>query len=218
MDLLSVAAAARPYQVRRLVFAQIGRPVLKAVDRGEKPPFGEVARDGQVFRISVLEIGMSASAKRFFKEKPFKGGSVMAGMVQAVSQVMTENPVILQANDTLVEAARKMRAEDIGDVLVMREGALCGIVTDRDITVRATADGKDPNQVKLGDICSQQMVTITAESPVSEAVSLMRSKALRRLPVVQGDKPVGIVSIGDLAVELDQKSVLASISAAEPND
>jgi CBS domain-containing protein len=139
-------------------------------------------------------------------------------MVQAVSQVMTENPVILQANDTLVEAARKMRDEDIGDVLVMREGALCGIVTDRDITVRATADGKDPNQVKLVDICSQQMVTITAESPVSEAVSLMRSKALRRLPVVQGDKPVGIVSIGDLAVELDEKSVLASISAAEPND
>jgi CBS domain-containing protein len=130
---------------------------------------------------------------------------------------MTENPVILQANDTLVEAARKMRDQDIGDVLVMREGALCGIVTDRDITVRATADGKDANQVKLGDICSQQMVTITAESPVSEAVSLMRSKALRRLPVVQGDKPVGIVSIGDLAVELDEKSVLASISAAEPN-
>jgi len=138
-------------------------------------------------------------------------------MAHKVREVMTENPVMLEMKDTLVEAARKMRDEDIGDVLVMKDGKLCGIVTDRDITVRATADGKDPNQVTLGDICSQELVTISADRPVSEAVSLMRNKTLRRLPVVEGDKPVGIVSIGDLAVELDERSVLASISAAEPN-
>jgi CBS domain-containing protein len=61
------------------------------------------------------------------------------------------------------------------------------------------------------------MVTIGADRPVSEAVGLMRNRALRRLPVVEGDQPVGIVSIGDLAVELDERSVLASISAADPN-
>jgi signal-transduction protein with cAMP-binding, CBS, and nucleotidyltransferase domain len=139
-------------------------------------------------------------------------------MVQAVGEVMTDKPVALQAKDTLVDAARMMRDEDIGDVLVMNDdGTLCGIVTDRDITIRATADGKDPSKVNLGDICSQDMVTITAERPVSEAVSLMRSRALRRLPVVESNRPVGIVSIGDLAVELDANSVLASISAAEPN-
>ena len=138
-------------------------------------------------------------------------------MAHKVREVMTENPVMLEMKDTLVEAARKMRDEDIGDVLVMKDGKLCGIVTDRDITVRATADGKDPNQVTLGDICSQELVTISADRPVSEAVSLMRNKTLRRLPVVEGDKPVGIVSIGDLAVELDERSVLASISAANPN-
>src|SRR5438309_9368713 len=138
-------------------------------------------------------------------------------MAHKVREVMTENPVMLDMKDTLAEAARKMRDEDIGDVLVMKDGKLCGIVTDRDITVRATADGKDPNQVTLGDICSQELVTISAHRPVSEAVSLMRNKTLRRLPVVEGDKPVGIVSIGDLAVELDERSVLASISAAEPN-
>ncbi|TMG69034.1 MAG: CBS domain-containing protein [Chloroflexi bacterium] len=138
-------------------------------------------------------------------------------MAHKVREVMTENPVMLEMKDTLAEAARKMRDEDIGDVLVMKDGKLCGIVTDRDITVRATADGKDPNQVTLGDICSQELVTISADRPVSEAVSLMRNKTLRRLPVVEGDKPVGIVSIGDLAVELDERSVLASISAAEPN-
>ena len=138
-------------------------------------------------------------------------------MAHKVREVMTENPVMLEMKDTLAEAARKMRDEDIGDVLVMKDGKLCGIVPDRDITVRATADGKDPNQVTLGDICSQELVTISADRPVSEAVSLMRNKTLRRLPVVEGDKPVGIVSIGDLAVELDERSVLASISAAEPN-
>ena len=139
-------------------------------------------------------------------------------MVQAVSEVMTEKPVMLQAGDTLVNAARMMRDEDIGNVLVLNDdGTLCGIVTDRDITVRAVADGQDPSQVKLEDVCSQEMITVTADTPVSEAVSLMRARALRRLPVVDADKPVGIVSIGDLAVELDANSMLASISAAEPN-
>src|SRR5437660_11832011 len=110
-----------------------------------------------------------------------------------------------------------MQDEVIGDVLVIKDVMLFGIVTDLDITVRATADGKDPNQVTLGDICSQELVTISAGRPVSEAVSLMRNKTLRRLPVVSGDKPEGSVSIGDLARELDERSVLASIRAPGPN-
>lgn len=138
-------------------------------------------------------------------------------MSKAVQEVMTAKPVMLQANETVVNAARKMRDENIGDVLVMKNSTLCGIVTDRDIIVRAVADGKDLNKVKLADICSQELVTITPEESVSEAAQLMRTKALRRLPVVEGDKPVGIISIGDLAVESDPKSALADISAAEPN-
>src|SRR5438105_8174797 len=112
-------------------------------------------------------------------------------MAHKVREVMTENPVMLEMKDTLVEAARKMRDENIGDVLVMKDGKLCGIVTDRDITIRATAEGKDPNQVKLADICSQELITIAPDSSVENAVKLMRGKALRRLPVVEGDKPVG---------------------------
>jgi CBS domain-containing protein len=138
-------------------------------------------------------------------------------MATTVREVMTENPVCLAADTPLIDAARKMRDEDIGNVLVMKDGKLCGIVTDRDITVRATAEGKDVRQARLGDICSEQLVTIPSDHPISEAVTVMRSHALRRLPVVDGDRPVGIVSIGDLAVERDSKSVLASISAAEPN-
>jgi len=100
--------------------------------------------------------------------------------MQVISEVMTEKPVALQANETLVNAARLMRDEDIGDVLVMNDdGTLCGILTDRDITIRATADGKDPNLVSLGDICSQDMVTLTPDSPINEAVGLMRARALR---------------------------------------
>ncbi len=139
-------------------------------------------------------------------------------MARAVRDVMTGTPVSIQARATITEAARHMRDEDIGNVLVMKDGTLCGIVTDRDITVRATAEGLDPNKMKIGDICSQELVTIEADHPISEAVNVMRSKALRRLPVVDHGKPVGIVSIGDLAVERDPKSVLASISTAEPNE
>lgn len=137
--------------------------------------------------------------------------------MQAVRDVMTKDVVALQGSDTLSQAARKMRDEDIGSVLVMQDGMLCGIVTDRDLAIRAVAEGKDPNQVKLNDICSQELVTIAADRPVNEAVKLMRDKALRRLPVVEGSRPVGILSLGDLAVERDGKSVLASISAADPN-
>jgi CBS domain-containing protein len=131
---------------------------------------------------------------------------------------MTRNPVMLKAGDTLVDAARRMRDEDIGNVLVMKDdGNLCGIVTDRDITVRGVAEGKDPRQLHLSDICSKEVVSVSADRPVKDAVDLMRQKALRRLPVMEGNRPVGIVSIGDLAVERDPKSVLASISTAEPN-
>lgn len=137
--------------------------------------------------------------------------------MQAVRDVMTKDVVTCQAGDNLAQAARKMRDEDIGAVLVMKDSKLCGIVTDRDIAIRAVADGKDPNQVKLSEVCSQEVVIITPDKPVNEAVKMMRDKALRRLPVVDGGKPVGVVSLGDLAVDRDGKSVLASISAAEPN-
>jgi CBS domain-containing protein len=138
-------------------------------------------------------------------------------MAQAVREVMTKQPVLLQADETLTQAARRMRDQDIGDVLVMKDGKLKGIVTDRDIAIRAVADGKNPNETKVGDVCSGELLTIAADRPVAEAVDMMRKKAVRRLPVVEGDRPVGVLSLGDLAVERDPKSALSHISAAEPN-
>lgn len=138
-------------------------------------------------------------------------------MAQAVRDVMTKEPVLLQADETLAQAARRMRDQDIGDVLVMKDGKLKGIVTDRDLAIRAVADGKDPNKTRVEEVCSAELMTIPADRPIDEAVAMMRMKAVRRLPVVEGDRPVGVLSIGDLAVERDTKSALSQISAADPN-
>ncbi len=138
-------------------------------------------------------------------------------MSQTIEDVMTAHPVICSATSPLTEAAQMMRDHDIGDVLVERDGKLCGLVTDRDIVVRAVADQKDPAATELGDICSKQLVTLAPTDSVKDAVQLMRDKAIRRVPVIDHGKPVGIVSIGDLAIERDGDSALADISAASPN-
>jgi CBS domain-containing protein len=116
-----------------------------------------------------------------------------------------------------MDAARVMRDSDIGDVIVIEGGSVCGIVTDRDIVVRGIASGKDPATTRLGEICSKDVTTMSSDTPVEEAVRLMRDRAIRRLPVVDGDRPVGVVSLGDLAVERDPSSALADISEAPPN-
>jgi CBS domain-containing protein len=136
---------------------------------------------------------------------------------QSVADVMTRNPIVLDSDAPLAEAARAMRDSDIGDVIVLEEGAICGIATDRDIVVRAIADGKDPATTPIKDICSKDVTTLASESPVDDAVRLMREKAVRRLPVVEGDRPVGVVSLGDLASQRDPRSALADISKAPPN-
>ena len=110
-----------------------------------------------------------------------------------------------------------MRDSNIGDVIVADNGQICGIVTDRDVVVRATAEGRDPAKTKLADICSQELTTASPSDSVDQAVQLMRRKAIRRLPVVENGRAVGIVSIGDLAQERDPTSALSDISAAPSN-
>jgi CBS domain-containing protein len=138
-------------------------------------------------------------------------------MAQSVRDVMTANPIALPATSSVVDAARTMRDANIGNVIVVDNGRICGIVTDRDITVRGVAEGKDVSSLKLRDICSQEITTLSPTDSVDDAVRLMREKAVRRLPVVEGGKAVGIVSLGDLAVERDPHSALGNISAAPPN-
>jgi len=131
--------------------------------------------------------------------------------------VMTANPTIFPATATIADAARAIRDTDVGDVLVERDGVLCGIVTDRDIVVRAVAEDRNPSDARLGDICSRELTTLAPADSVEDAVRVMRDKALRRLPICDGDQPVGVVSLGDLAIERDSDSALADISMASPN-
>ena len=133
-----------------------------------------------------------------------------------VRDVMTDSLATVGSNATIADAARLMRDRDIGDVLVVDADRLCGIVTDRDIVVRALAGSAGPETTVAG-ACSANVFTIAPDAAIDDAVMLMREHALRRVPVVDGDRPVGIVSIGDLAVENDPRSALGEISAAAPN-
>ncbi len=138
-------------------------------------------------------------------------------MARMIRDLMTAKPKTLSPSATLAEAARIMRQEDIGGVLVVDDGKTCGILTDRDIVVRGIAAGKDPNSTSVGDVASKDVVAIEPDASVDEAVRLMRERAIRRIAVMDKGKPIGIVSLGDLAVDRDQRSVLGQVSAAPPN-
>jgi len=135
-----------------------------------------------------------------------------------VNDIMTREVVRLQVDATLHEAARVMRSRDIGDVVVVDKDRLVGVVTDRDIVVRAVAEGMAPDQATLGSVVSRDPVTVRPDAPAQDAALLMRDHAVRRLPVCDESGLVGIVSLGDLAVDVDPNSVLGGISAAAPNN
>lgn len=139
-------------------------------------------------------------------------------MTRYLHEIMTRNPVTVEARDTVTAAARTMRDANIGDVVVLEQGKVHGILTDRDIVIRALAEGRDPGHTTVGDICSRELTMLSPADRIEDAVTVMRDKAIRRLPVVEPEgRPVGIVSLGDLALERDPQSTLGGISAAPPN-
>lgn len=136
-----------------------------------------------------------------------------------VSEIMTKSPYSVSITTTLNNAAKVMRDRKIGDVLVLREdGSLCGLVTDRDLVVRGLAEGLDPGSTAIEEICNHDPVTVSSDQSADEAVKLMRERNIRRLPVVDGGDLVGIISLGDLAIEKDPHSALADISKAPANN
>jgi CBS domain-containing protein len=140
-------------------------------------------------------------------------------MSKAIRDVMSIDPITVPAEAGITTAARTMKESDIGDVLVLDDkDQVYGIVTDRDIVVRVVAEGLDPSQTKLGDICTRDLESVSPENSVDDAVKLMSQKAIRRLPVIENGVPVGIVSLGDLAITQDPDSGLADISEAPPNN
>jgi CBS domain-containing protein len=139
-------------------------------------------------------------------------------MPQSIREVMTPNPVTIPAEMSAADAAGLMRDRDIGDVIVMNQGRVMGIITDRDIVVRPVAAKQDPSKVRLADICSKELYSVEYTDTVEDAINLMRGKAVRRVLVMDDVCPVGIVSIGDLAIEREHESALADISASPPNE
>jgi CBS domain-containing protein len=140
-------------------------------------------------------------------------------MAQTVRDVMTAKPIGLEDTATVVDAARAMRDGDFGTVIVLKGqgGLVCGVVTDRDIVIRVVADGRDPKSVKLADICSADVTTVSPEQTLDAVAEVMREKAIRRVPVVDKGRLVGVVSLGDIAKEKDEGVALADISSAPPN-
>ncbi|AWW36829.1 CBS domain-containing protein [Streptomyces cadmiisoli] len=135
-----------------------------------------------------------------------------------VREVMTPGVVAVRPDASVAEAARLMRAQDVGDVVVADGEQVVGVLTDRDIAVRAVAEGLDPSGVSARSVCTPDPVVVSPQDPVSTAVALMREKAVRRLPVVEDGLPVGVVSLGDLALAQDPDSALADISRAAPDE
>lgn len=138
-------------------------------------------------------------------------------MAQLVREIMVESAVTVESDATLSETARLMRDADIGDVIVVEAMKPVGIVTDRDIVVRAVAETAQPGNMTAGQICSTELVTVRPEDEVKQATTLMRKAAVRRLPVVDDGMLVGVLSLGEIAIDRDEMSALSEISSADPN-
>ena len=135
-----------------------------------------------------------------------------------VQDMMTTELSTLPPDAPIQQAARVMRDEDIGDVIILDDsGSLMGMVTDRDITIRAIADGLDPSDTRIADICSSSLVTARPDQDIEEIMMMMQERAVRRIPVMDGDTPVGVISLGDLAMELAPDSTLGGITGQMPN-
>ena len=129
-----------------------------------------------------------------------------------VSEVMTREPETLPPTATCGEAATLMKQEDCGSIPIVDGGRLLGIVTDRDIVIRAVAAGKDPKTTPVSAVMSADPVTVSPDSSTAEASRIMAERQIRRLPVVSEGRLAGIVVIGQLARHEDEGAMLKQIS------
>jgi len=123
-------------------------------------------------------------------------------MAKSVRDAMTENPRSIGASASVVEAARLMRDEHIGSLPITDDEELVGMITDRDITTRVVAEAADPKMTSVGDVVSRDLISVKPDEDLEEAVQLMASHQVRRLPVVENGRLVGIVAQADVALTL----------------
>lgn len=143
-------------------------------------------------------------------------------MAQTARDIMTKDPRIMKVGDSANDIARVLADENIGAVIICNdEQRLQGMVTDRDLAVEVLAKGKDPKSCTASDLVDgREVVTIGADDSIDEAIDTMKSHAVRRLPVIDGDKVIGIVAQADIAkVASDQQvgRLVETISEAPDN-
>ena len=137
--------------------------------------------------------------------------------MRKVREIMSPAPVCMAPGESVSAAARAMKQHGVGTVLLLTDGRLSGLVTDRDITVRVLAENRDPATTRIGDICSSELVVLDPDDDLVQAARLVRDRAVRRIPVLRDGTPVGVVSVGDLALEKEAASVLSGVSSAPPD-
>lgn len=136
-----------------------------------------------------------------------------------VREKMTPDLVAVDSSTTAEDVAKKMNEENVGTVLVMDQGKLKGLITDRQIAIKVVAAGKDPSKLKANDFMTQDPVTSNPDMDICQAARRMGEFGFRRMPVVDGDKPIGIISVADIAehakgCNLCTEGVLEEISKA----
>jgi CBS domain-containing protein len=130
----------------------------------------------------------------------------MASTANTVGEAMTTSPRAVQVSTSALEAAQLMASEDVGSLPVVEGNRLVGIVTDRDLVLQVLAKERDSSTTTVGEICSRDPVTVRADEPLDDALERMAKEQVRRLPVVDGDALVGIVSQADVARVADSQS------------
>lgn len=123
-------------------------------------------------------------------------------IVLKVKDIMTKNVAYISPDATVTEAARLMQKHNVGSIPVCDENGVVGIVTDRDIVVRNVAHGTDPHMTKVRDVMTAQVRAATPDMDVREVTDMMSRNQIRRIPVVEDNRLVGIVSLGDMATDM----------------
>ncbi len=138
-------------------------------------------------------------------------------MAKSVRGTMTENPRSIKASASVVEAARLMREEHIGSLPITDDEQLVGMITDRDITMRVVAEAADPKMTSVEDVYSRDLISVEPNKDLGEALQLMARHQVRRLPVVENGRLVGIVAQADIALKENEKKTGELVEAiSEP--
>jgi CBS domain-containing protein len=139
-------------------------------------------------------------------------------MAKSVRDAMTDGPRSIAASASVVEAARLMRDEHIGSLPVTEDDRLVGMITDRDITTRVVAEGAAPETTSVGDVYSRDLISVEPNNDLDEALQLMARHQVRRLPVVENGRLVGMVAQADIALKDNERTGQLVGAISEPSE